>query len=67
MCDWLYGYQIEYQSDCLGYVINFIRQKCLYWLEAVSLCRGMSEAVLSIARLHSLIQVMVPYTSPVRH
>ena len=42
-----------------GMVDVFIRQKYLYWLEALSLCRSMSEGVLSIAKLEALIQVIL--------
>jgi hypothetical protein len=59
MCDWLSGCQIECQNNCLGYVLDFLKQKCLYWFEAVSLCGGISEVVLSIARLCGLMQVIV--------
>ena len=36
---------------------NFIRKKYLYWLEALSLCRSMSEGVLAMAKLNALAQV----------
>jgi hypothetical protein len=38
-------------------VKRFLREKYLYWLEALSLCRSMSKGVLSIAKLQSLFQV----------
>ncbi|KAF2183357.1 NACHT-domain-containing protein, partial [Zopfia rhizophila CBS 207.26] len=37
---------------------NFIRKKYLYWLEALSLCRSMSEGVLAMAKLNALAQVI---------
>ena len=37
---------------------NFLRTKYLYWLEALSLCRGMSECVLAMATLEALLQVI---------
>jgi hypothetical protein len=40
-----------------GSVDGFLRRNYLYWLEALSLCRSMSEGVLSMARLEALIQV----------
>ena len=41
-----------------GVVDAFVRKKYLYWLEALSLCRSMSEGVLSIVKLEALIQVI---------
>jgi hypothetical protein len=43
--------------DVAGAVDKFMRKKYLYWLEALSLCRSMSEGVVSMARLSSLTQV----------
>ncbi|KAH8592591.1 WD40-repeat-containing domain protein [Bisporella sp. PMI_857] len=37
-----------------GMVDMFIRKKYLYWLEALSLCRSMSEGVLSMGRADAL-------------
>jgi hypothetical protein len=45
--------------DHWGDIQAFIRETYLYWLEALSLCRSMSEGVLSIARLFSLLQVIM--------
>ncbi|KIM99418.1 hypothetical protein OIDMADRAFT_56552 [Oidiodendron maius Zn] len=39
-----------------GAVDYFIRRKYLYWLEALSLCRSMSEGVISMAKLEALIE-----------
>jgi hypothetical protein len=41
-----------------GSIDNFLRQSYLYWLEALSLCRSMSEGVVSIAKLEALLQVL---------
>ncbi|KAF2681103.1 hypothetical protein K458DRAFT_310374 [Lentithecium fluviatile CBS 122367] len=35
---------------------DFIQKKYLYWLEALSLCRSMSEGVLAIVKLNALAQ-----------
>ena len=43
--------------EVAGAVDEFLRKKYLYWLEALSLCRSMSEGVISMARLSSLAQV----------
>jgi hypothetical protein len=40
-----------------GSVDKFLRRSYLYWLEALSLLRSMSEGVLSMAKLDSLLQV----------
>jgi hypothetical protein len=36
---------------------DFVQTKFLYWLEALSLCKGMSEGVVSVAKLEILLQV----------
>lgn len=35
----------------------FLRQRYLYWLEALSLCRSMAKGVVSMTRLWNLVQV----------
>ena len=45
----------DLQDD--GPVDKFLRQRYLYWLEALSLCRSMSEGVVSIAKLEAFLQV----------
>lgn len=40
-----------------GTVVEFLRTKCIYWLEALSLVGGMPQGVLSMARLGSLLRV----------
>jgi hypothetical protein len=37
---------------------KFMREKYLYWLEALSLCRSMSKGVVSITKLEALLQVI---------
>ncbi|KAF2260348.1 vegetative incompatibility protein HET-E-1 [Lojkania enalia] len=39
-----------------GLVDIFIREKYLYWLEALSLCKSMPKGVVSMAKLQSLVQ-----------
>ncbi len=41
-----------------GSVDKFLRRSYLYWLEALSLCRSMSEGVVSMAKLEALLQVI---------
>jgi len=46
--------------DCLqdgGVVDVFLREKYLYWLEALSLCKSMPKGVASMTKLRSLVQV----------
>ncbi|KAF1810848.1 beta transducin-like protein HET-D2Y [Eremomyces bilateralis CBS 781.70] len=61
-------YWIDHLLDCAptknatndlqdgGSINIFLRQRYLYWLEALSLCRSMSEGVVSMAKLEDLIQ-----------
>ena len=42
-----------------GAVEIFMKTKYLYWLEALSLCRAMSDGVVSIAKLEVLLQVIL--------
>jgi hypothetical protein len=60
LCDWGSNPDADPKVDLQdgGTVNVFIKGKFLYWLEALSLCRSMSEGVLSIAKLEALIQVI---------
>jgi len=40
-----------------GVVDEFLRKKYIYWLEALSLLRSVSDGVLSVAKLEALLQV----------
>ena len=55
--DHLYDWNSETDSQVKGTIENFIREKYVYWLEALSLSRCMSEGVLAIAKLNTLAQV----------
>ena len=61
LCDWNSNSCTNHKADMQdgGMVDVFLRQKYLYWLEALSLCRSMSEGVLSMAKLEALIQVIL--------
>ena len=50
---------LEINSEDKGAIKNFIRKKYLYWLEALSLCKSMSEGVLAIAKLNALVQATI--------
>ena len=60
LCDWNPSSSTNYKVDLQdgGAVDSFLRKKYLYWLEALSLCKSMSEGVLSMAKLEALIQVI---------
>jgi hypothetical protein len=44
-----------------GAVYIFFQKRYLYWLEALSLCRSISEGVKLMAKLKSLLQVMLSF------
>jgi hypothetical protein len=59
LCDWNPN-SSENPSISLqdgGDVDEFLRKKYLHWLEALSLCKSVSEGVVSMAKLEDLIQV----------
>jgi NACHT domain/Heterokaryon incompatibility protein (HET) len=60
-CDWNPSFNSNYRVYLQngGVVDKFIREKYLYWLEALSLCRNMSNGVVSMAKLQALLQVIV--------
>ena len=49
LCDWDSSKSAKHSDDIQdgGAVDRFMRQKYLYWLEALSICRSMSEGVIS--------------------
>jgi len=56
------NYRVSLQDG--GAVDKFLRKKYLYWLEALSLCKSMSQGVVSMARLKALIQVNLRLVVP---
>jgi hypothetical protein len=42
-----------------GAVYEFLREKYLYWLEALSLCKSLLKGIVSIAKLKALVHVML--------
>jgi hypothetical protein len=44
--------------QCARAIEEFLKDKYLYWLEALSICRAVSHGVLSMARLEALFQVL---------
>lgn len=62
VCDWS-SKSSTYNASVLesgGVVDDFMRKKCLYWLEALSLSKSILKGVVSIARLEALTNV-IPY------
>jgi hypothetical protein len=59
--DWNTNSSADHNVDLQdrGTVDIFISKKYLYWLEALSLCRSTSKAVLSMAKLEAVIQVIL--------
>jgi len=61
LCDWnplsSAADLVDLQDE--GSVYEFLRQKYLYWLEALSLCKSMPKGVVSMAKLESLIHVIL--------
>jgi hypothetical protein len=61
LCDSVSG-QSSRRDDSLqdtSDIYNFLQKKYLYWLESLSLCRSVSEGVVLIAKLESLLQVIL--------
>ena len=42
-----------------GVIHVFMREKYLYWLEALSLCKNMSKVIVSVAKLETIVQVIL--------
>jgi hypothetical protein len=59
LCDWnpnsSANHPVVLQDG--GDIDTFLRKKYLYWLEALSLCKSMSEGVVSMAKLEDLTHV----------
>ncbi|KAI9655982.1 MAG: hypothetical protein M1821_005043 [Bathelium mastoideum] len=57
LCNWQSessGSPADLEDD--GIINRFLREKYLYWLEALSLCKCVSNGVVQIAKLETLIQ-----------
>jgi hypothetical protein len=59
LCDWNSNSRVQKSRGLQdgGIVEVFIREKYLYWLEALSLCRSMSAGVLSMAKFEASLSV----------
>ncbi|KAH0553451.1 hypothetical protein GP486_006481, partial [Trichoglossum hirsutum] len=58
LCDSISGKSMRWDDSLQdgGAVYVFLKKQYLYWLEALSLCKGMSGGVVSMANLEALIQ-----------
>ena len=60
LCDWnpssSANHRVGLQDG--GAINSFLREKYLYWLETLSLCKSMSKGVVSMAKLEALIHVI---------
>jgi hypothetical protein len=60
LCDWNPSSSENYKDLQDGGILDrFLREKYLYWLEALSLCKSMSKGVLSMTKLETLMQVII--------
>ena len=61
LSDWNSSSSADHSEDLQdnGVVHVFMRKKYLYWLEALSLCKSMSKAIVSVARLETIVQVIL--------
>ena len=59
LCDWDSSKSVKHRDDIQdgGAVDKFLRQKYLYWLEALSLLKSVSQGVYSMDKLEALLQV----------
>ncbi|KAK3984174.1 putative vegetative incompatibility protein [Cladorrhinum sp. PSN332] len=56
--DWRSGHNTKHLDVFQdgGIIDDFLRQHYLHWLEALSLCRSMSQGIISMAKLESILQ-----------
>jgi hypothetical protein len=69
LCDSVSGKSTRRDDDLQdgGVVYVFLKKQYLYWLEALSLCKSMSEGVVSMAKLEALVQVILGSAMPSMH
>lgn len=61
LCSWISHSGTDHNVDLQdgGMLDLFFSKKYIYWLEALSLCKSISEGVLSMTKLEALIQVIL--------
>lgn len=61
LCDSVSGMSTRRDDDLQdgGVVHLFLKCQYLYWLEALSLCKSISEGVVSMVKLEALVQVII--------
>ena len=59
--DWNSNSSVDHLVDLQdgGVVHEFMREKYLYWLEALSLCKSMSKVIVLVAKLEKIVQVIL--------
>jgi hypothetical protein len=64
LCEWASSESAELDNHLKdgGIVDKFMREKYLYWLEALSLCKSMSKGLVSMAKLETLVNVTLEPT-----
>jgi hypothetical protein len=60
LCAWSLGASADSSIELRdsGAVHEFMKERYLYWLEALSLCKSMSKGVVSMSKLNALVQVI---------
>jgi hypothetical protein len=69
LCDWTSNSRVQENRDLQagGTVEVFMREKYLYWLEALSLCRSMPAGILSMAKFEASLSVSLGLASSIRY
>jgi hypothetical protein len=69
LCDWNSNSHVQESRDLQdgGTVEVFIREKYLYWLEALSLHRSISAGILSMARFEASLSVSLSRAGSIRY
>ena len=59
LCDWNPSSSAKHKVNLRdgGAVESFLRQQYLYWLEALSLCKSISQGVVAMTRLETVVEV----------
>ena len=61
LSDWNSSSSADQSVDLqdVGFVHEFMKKKFLHWLEALSLCKSMTKAMVSVAKLEAIVQVIL--------
>jgi hypothetical protein len=61
LCDWNPSASANVDLQDGGTIDIFLRQRYIYWLEALSLCKSMSKGVVSMTKLEVFMQVIYKF------